>query len=110
MTAHRLVLDTLVREENGIAARCECGWASVGHFSSMAASAAFQTHVEDMTRTREASACCQGERCHCGLAAWHKVEETVFFDDPLPNRHPLTAYLCHEHFREIMGPAADVRT
>jgi len=47
---HRLVDDTLVRETNGIAARCACGWASVGHFSSMAASVAFRTHVEDMER------------------------------------------------------------
>lgn len=53
------------------------------------------------------SMCCEGERCHCGEPAEHKVEETVFNDDPMPNRHPLTAYICHKHFAEIMGPMAD---
>lgn len=53
------------------------------------------------------SACCEGERCHCGEPAQHKVEETIFFDEPMPNRHPLTAYICHKHFCEIMGPFAD---
>ncbi len=47
------------------------------------------------------------ERCHCGMPAEHKVEETIFSDDPRPVRHPLTAYICHAHFREMMGPAAD---
>lgn len=53
------------------------------------------------------SGSCQGERCHCGAPAEHKVEETIFHDDPVRNRHPLTSYICHPHFREIMGPAAD---
>lgn len=48
----------------------------------------------------------EGERCFCGKAAAHKVEEVVFADDPQPIRHPLTSNVCHEHFREIMGPAA----
>lgn len=66
---------------------------------------------------RFVSACCEGERCHCGAPAEHKIEETVFDDDPTGwmfvgalramARHPLTAYICHTHFREIMGPAAD---
>jgi hypothetical protein len=51
--------------------------------------------------------CCDGERCFCGWPAEHKVEETVFADDPQPIRHPLTSYLCHQHFLEIMGPAAE---
>lgn len=55
------------------------------------------------------SGCCEGERCYCGEPAEHKVEETIFFDDPVKNRHPLTRYVCHPHFREIMGPAADRR-
>lgn len=41
---HRLVNGTLVREGKGIDAICECGWASRGHFSSLAASAAFREH------------------------------------------------------------------
>jgi len=61
-----------------------------------------------------------GERCHCGASAEHKVEEVVLANEiPLSaamtaeqfahitRRHPLTTYLCHAHFREIMGPAAD---
>lgn len=43
---HNLVADTLTREREGIAARCECGWKSGGHFSSLGASAAFQEHKE----------------------------------------------------------------
>lgn len=52
-------------------------------------------------------ATCVGERCSvCGWQAVTKVEEVVFADDPLPERHPLTTYLCALHFRVIMGPAA----
>lgn len=50
--------------------------------------------------------CCEGERCFCGRPAAHKIEETVFADDPQPIRHPLTSYVCHDHFVELMGPAA----
>lgn len=53
------------------------------------------------------SGSCQGEACRCGQPAEHKVEETIFHDDPLPHRHPLTSYVCHAHFVEIMGPAAE---
>jgi hypothetical protein len=62
------------------------------------------------------SACCEGERCFCGLPASAKVEETIFHDDwskrddgpnghmppALRGRHPLTAYVCEEHFNQIM--------
>jgi len=48
--AHGLVDDTLVIETNGVRATCECGWSSRGHFSGMAASAAFRQHLEDVTR------------------------------------------------------------
>lgn len=50
------------------------------------------------------SGTCEGERCRCGAPAQHKVEESVAYDDPFPNRHPLTAYVCDLHFRAIMGP------
>jgi hypothetical protein len=50
---------------------------------------------------------CEGERCFCGQSAAHKVEESIAFDDPRPRRHPLTSYICHEHFRQIMRPAAE---
>lgn len=39
----------------------------------------------------------------CKRPATHKVEETVFHDDPDQNRHPLTAYLCEKHFRMVVG-------
>lgn len=53
------------------------------------------------------SECCEGERCRCGMPAEHKVEETIFDDDPHRGRHPFTAYICHQHFVELMGPAAE---
>ena len=52
------------------------------------------------------SKCCEGEKCHCGAPADHKVEEVVFDDDPYPARHPLTSYICDTHFCEVMGPEA----
>lgn len=52
------------------------------------------------------SACCEGERCYCGAPADRKVEETIFHDDPSPNRHPFTAYVCADHFAQVMGPVA----
>jgi hypothetical protein len=54
------------------------------------------------------SECCEGERCYCGAPAEHKVEEVIFDDDPIQPRHPLTSYICHAHFREIMGRMADL--
>lgn len=54
------------------------------------------------------SASCEGERCRCGEPAQHKVEETIFWDDPVQGRHPLTAYICHRHFVELMGAAAEI--
>ncbi len=62
-----------------------------------------------MTDQPFVSGCCEGEKCFCGAPAAHKIEETIFHDDPVPHRHPLTAYICHEHFRMVMGPAADCR-
>ncbi len=59
------------------------------------------------------SCCCEGELCSyegCSAPAEHKVLENIFDDDPLPNRHELTAYVCHHHFRQIMGPAAGRRS
>jgi formylmethanofuran:tetrahydromethanopterin formyltransferase len=61
---------------------------------------------------------CEGEPCtfeqesgpprvSCGEPAEYKVEEWVFADDPTDGRHPLTCYVCHKHFRMLMGPMAD---
>lgn len=43
---HRLAGGSLIRCDTGIVARCECGWFSGGHVTSLAASAAFQDHKE----------------------------------------------------------------
>jgi hypothetical protein len=47
-----------------------------------------------------------GEICHCGNPAEHMVEEMVPIDDRNPRRTPLKTFLCDDHFREIMAPAA----
>lgn len=45
---------------------------------------------------------CIGEPCSvCGAQAEHKIAEEFQFDDPLPTRHPCTAYVCGECFRQI---------
>ena len=50
------------------------------------------------------SGSCKGEICSvCGKPATNKLEETIFWDDPNQMRHPLTAYVCREHFRMIVG-------
>lgn len=48
---------------------------------------------------------CIGEKCYCGNDAYHKIEEVIFDDDTMPYRHPLTRYVCKEHFRRIMQPS-----
>lgn len=64
----------------------------------------------------EVSGYCEGEFCICGKPAVAKVEETIFDDDwsvrddgpngNLPRgtrgRHPLTSYLCEDHFALVM--------
>jgi hypothetical protein len=60
----------------------------------------------DFKMNRWVSACCRGENCSmCGEPATAKVEETIFDDDPFQHRHNLTAYVCDQHFRQIMGLA-----
>jgi hypothetical protein len=46
---------------------------------------------------------CVGEKCRCGNDAAAKVGEEIAFDDPLRERHNLTAYVCEKHFRELFG-------
>lgn len=56
------------------------------------------------------SACCQDERCSlCGEPATHKIGEEIQLDDPNPNRHNLTAYVCCSHFRMLFGDSAPCR-
>lgn len=48
----------------------------------------------------------KGETCWvCQYPATHKVGEEIFSDDPLPNRHNLTNYVCCSHFTFILGRA-----
>lgn len=45
--------------------------------------------------------CSRGERCTlCGKPAARKLEEDTFGE----HRHPLTAYVCEEHFERIVCP------
>lgn len=56
------------------------------------------------------SAACEGEVCRygtCTAPAVAKVEEAILFDDPNPGRHPLTAYICADHFGRLMRGAPD---
>jgi hypothetical protein len=51
------------------------------------------------------SATSEGERCAmCGAPAVKKVGEEIPFDDPNQPRHNLTAYVCAQHYADIMGP------
>lgn len=51
------------------------------------------------------SASCQGEVCSvCGKPATNKLGEEIPFDDPNPNRHNLTAYVCQAHFEMVVMP------
>lgn len=51
MTEHRLVDATLIREGDGIVARCVCGWRTAPCFSSFLASAYFEQHVNPPKKT-----------------------------------------------------------
>lgn len=51
------------------------------------------------------SATCEGERCTvCTGDADAKIGEEIAFDDPNPNRHNLTAYVCRACFDFLLGP------
>lgn len=52
------------------------------------------------------SASCEGETCTlCGKPAAMKVGEEIMHDDPLPNRHNYTAYVCLECGNRILCPS-----
>jgi hypothetical protein len=60
--------------------------------------------IADVSSSRFVSATCKGEKCSvCGKNATNKLGEEIPYDDPNPNRHNLTAYVCREHFRMIVG-------
>ena len=47
---------------------------------------------------------CRSEKCSiCKKPATHKVAEEMSYDDPHPLRYSLSAYVCCEHFCQIMG-------
>jgi hypothetical protein len=53
----------------------------------------------------------KGERCRiCGGPAEHRIEETICPDNAIPICRPLAAYLCHSHFREVMGLSTEEGT
>lgn len=43
------------------------------------------------------------ERCRCGAPAAHKLGESTGPD----NFHPLTAYVCCQHFSSLIGPCGE---
>jgi hypothetical protein len=45
---HDLVGNEVVATENGVVARCTCGWTSGLCFSGMVASALFREHLEEV--------------------------------------------------------------
>ena len=45
----------------------------------------------------------------CDQPATHKVGEEIPWDDPVPNRHNLTMYVCCKHFGQILGYVARER-
>jgi len=53
---------------------------------------------------------CEDRKCKCGSAATHKVGEEILHDDPEPNRHNLTAYVCCYCFRSVFGSASPCET
>jgi hypothetical protein len=54
------------------------------------------------------SASCGGEVCSVctgGVPATHKLGEEIMWDDPVKERHNLTAYVCCYHYTMILGDA-----
>lgn len=59
--------------------------------------------VKTESTTSFVSVSCGGEYCSmCDNPAVKKVGEEIAADDPMPIRHNLTAYVCAEHFNQIM--------
>lgn len=49
---HRMIGDTMVRERDGIVAKCTCGWVSRPYFSGMSATVAFRDHQREAKEAR----------------------------------------------------------
>ncbi len=55
---------------------------------------------------------CVGEVClinNCNRDATHKVEEVIIEGDPNPLRHPLTNYICCNHYKKVFGALAKLQ-
>lgn len=80
----------------------------LGHFNGTeqlaAALSAVRALGDALAAKPEVSAACVGEKCYCGAPAAKKVGEEILFDDPNPDRHNLTSYICARHYAELMGP------
>jgi len=51
------------------------------------------------------SGTCIGEKCSvCSEPATHKIGEEIPSDDPNPNRHNFTNYVCERHFNMVLRP------
>jgi hypothetical protein len=62
-------------------------------------------NIDIVSESRFISKTCIGEKCSvCGKSATNKLGEEIPYDDPYPNRHNLTAYVCAEHFDMIVRP------
>lgn len=62
-------------------------------------------NIDIVIESRFISKTCIGEKCSvCGKPATNKLGEEIPYDDPYPNRHNLTAYVCAEHFDMIIRP------
>lgn len=48
----------------------------------------------------------EGHTCRCGEPAVRKIGEEILWDDPNPNRHNLTAYVCASCFAMVLGDFA----
>jgi len=65
------------------------------------------TYATGTSTDHPVSASCKGEQCRiCGQPATHKVGEEIQHDDPFPDRHNWTAYVCCEDFAVIFGQQA----
>lgn len=50
---HKLADEGVVRNKNGLVARCVCGWATGGHRTTLAASLAFREHLARATENTD---------------------------------------------------------
>jgi len=64
MSEHKLIGGKLVKESEGVVARCVCGWVSGGHFSGFSASAAMMEHQDEHSGPNASPASDSPESAH----------------------------------------------